>query len=313
MAEPILTFDTLIEPIGPDLAKRYDLIAADDPGAEERLADFRVAMTNGGRGIESEWIEKLPNLELIAVNGVGTDQIDLDLCVSRRIHVATTLGVLTDDVADTAMGLLLGAMRDLGNGERLVRSGGWARGGRLGLSRTLSGKKTGILGLGAIGQAIGERAQAFKMEIGFWNRSEKQAGGWQRFETPHDLARWADVLVVAVAATAETQGLVDKAVLDALGDEGFVVNIARGSVIEEAALLDALETGAIAGAGLDVFLNEPEIDARFTALENVFLAPHVGSATIETRTAMAQLVSDNIDAFFEGKGPLTSVTGKRFG
>lgn len=313
MAEPILTFDTMIEPIGSDLAERYELISADDPKAMERLSEFRVAMTNGGLGMESAWIEKLANLQLIAVNGVGTDRIDLDLCASRSIHVATTLGVLTDDVADMAMGLVIASMREFGQGQAFVRSGDWAQGKKMGLARALKGKKFGIVGLGAIGKAIGERAEAFKFDIGFWNRSEKSVDGWTAFGTPVALAQWADVLVVAVAATAETQEMIDKTVLDALGRDGFVVNIARGSVIDEGALLDALEAKAIAGAGLDVFLNEPQIDARFLALDNVFLIPHQGSATVETRTGMAQTVKDNIDAFFAGKVPPTSITASRFG
>ncbi|MAN78448.1 MAG: dihydrofolate reductase [Rhizobiales bacterium] len=313
MAEPILTFDTMLEPIGSDLAARYELISADDPQALTRLSEFRAAITNGGLGMESEWIEKLPNLSLIAVNGVGTDRIDLDRCASRSIHVATTLGVLTDDVADMAMGLVIAALRELGQGLDFVRSGDWAQGKKMKLARSLAGKKLGIVGLGAIGQAIGERAQAFKFDIGFWNRSEKSVDGWRAFDTPVALAQWADVLVVAVAATPQTQAMIDKTVLDALGPDGFVVNIARGSVIEEGALLDALEAGAIAGAGLDVFLNEPQIDARFLDLDNVFLVPHQGSATVETRTGMAQTVKDNVDAFFAGKVPPTSITAKHFG
>ncbi|MBN16503.1 MAG: dihydrofolate reductase [Pelagibacterium sp.] len=312
MAEPILTFDSLLEPIGSQLAAQYELVSADDPKAQERLSEFRVAMTNGGLGMESEWIEKLPNLELIAVNGVGTDRIDLDLCVSRSIHVATTLGVLADDVADMAVGLVIASMRAFGQGQAFVRSGDWAQGKKMGLARALKGKKLGVVGLGAIGRAIGERAEAFKFDIGFWNRSEKSVAGWSAFDTPAALAQWADVLVVAVAATAETQGMIDKEVLDGLGPNGFVVNIARGSVIDEATLLDALEAKSIAGAGLDVFLNEPNIDARFLALDNVFLIPHQGSATVETRTGMAQTVKDNIDAFYSGTVPPTSITASRF-
>lgn len=313
MAEPILTFDTMIEPVGSELAARYELVSANDPKALERLSEFRAAMTNGGLGMESEWIEKLPNLKLIAVNGVGTDRIDLDLCASRHIHVATTLGVLTDDVADMAMGLVIASMREFGQGQAFVRSGDWAQGKKMGLARALKGKKLGVVGLGAIGQAIGDRAAAFKFDIGFWNRSEKSVDGWTAFDTPEALAEWADVLVIAVAATSETQGMIDKRVLEALGANGFVVNIARGSVIDEGALLDALEAEAIAGAGLDVFLNEPKIDTRFLALDNVFLIPHQGSATVETRTGMARTVKDNIDAFFAGKEPPTSITAKRFG
>ncbi|WP_417584881.1 2-hydroxyacid dehydrogenase [Pelagibacterium sp.] len=312
MAEPILTFDTLLEPIGSELAAHYELISADDPRVQDRLADFRIAMTNGGLGMESAWIEKLPNLELIAVNGVGTDRIDLDLCASRSIHVATTLGVLTDDVADMAMGLVIAALRELGQGQDFVRSGQWAQGKKMKLARSLKGRKFGIVGLGAIGQAIGQRAEAFKFDIGFWNRSEKSVAGWTAFGSPAALATWADVIVVAVAATPQTQGIIDRDVIAALGSDGFVVNIARGSVIDEAALLDALEAKAIAGAGLDVFLNEPVIDKRFLNLDNVFVVPHQGSATIETRTRMAQTVKDNIDAYCAGEVPPTSVTAKHF-
>src|SRR5690606_6741377 len=164
----------------------------------------------------------------------------------------------------------------------------------------------------AIGKAIGHRAEAFSMEVGFWSRSPKDIGSWTRHDSVLALAEWADVLAVAVAATPETIGLVDAEVLRALGPDGFIVNVARGSVIDEPALLDALERGAIAGAGLDVFLNEPRIDPRFLGLENVFLMPHQGSATVETRTAMAQTVADNLAAFFAGEEPPTSVTAARF-
>ncbi|WMT91574.1 2-hydroxyacid dehydrogenase [Pelagibacterium sp. H642] len=312
MIEPILAFDTLIEPIGSDLAGRYRLISAQDASAETMLTGFRAVLTNGALGVDRSWIERMPNLELIAVNGVGTDRIDLDLCAQRKIHVATTLGILTDDVADMAIGLMLAVLRDMGRGRDLVRSGEWARGGKLALSRSASGKKVGIVGLGAIGRAIAERAAAFKMEIGFWNRSEKSVPQWRAFPSPLELARWADVLIVAVAATASTEGLVDRAVIEALGNEGYLVNIARGSVIDENALIEALEARAIAGAGLDVFLGEPRIDERFLKLDNVFSVPHVGSATVETRTAMAELVRENIDAYFAGRQPPTSVTASRF-
>jgi len=312
MPEPILMFEPLLEPIQSRLEAQYQVYKVGDPAVDARAGDIRVVVSGGATGMGSEWFDRLPNLGLIALNGVGTDKVDLDRAASRRIHVTTTPGVLTADVADLGMALILSSLRLMGQGERLVRGGGWSAGASLPLARSLAGKRLGIVGLGAIGEAIGRRAGAFSMEVGFWSRSHKEVEGWTRQDSVLALADWADVLAVAVAATPETLGLVDAAVLRALGPDGFIVNVARGSVIDEPALLDALERRTIAGAGLDVFLNEPRIDPRFLALENVFLMPHQGSATVETRTAMAQTVADNVAAFLAGEEPPTSVTAARF-
>lgn len=312
MTETILMFEPLLDPLQARLEARYDIVWAKDAGGDTRYEGIRAVVSGGGTGLPDAWFDRLPDLGLIAINGVGTDKVDLDEAARRKIHVATTPNVLTDDVADLGIALTLAVLRSLREGENLVRDGRWAAGEKLPLSRSLKGKKFGIVGLGQIGQALGERAAAFRMEVGFWNRSPKTVAGWTSFASVKELAGWADILAIAVAATPQTDGLVDAAALVALGEEGVLVNVARGSVVDEAALLDALESRAIAGAGLDVFHNEPKIDPRFLALDTVFLAPHQGSATVETRTAMAELVWDNLDAFFAGRVPPTSLTADRF-
>lgn len=312
MTDTILMFEPLLDPLQEQLEGRYDIVWAKDADNISRYEQVRAVVSGGGTGFPNAWFDRLPNLGLIAINGVGTDKVDLKEATRRCIHVATTPDVLADDVADLGLALTLAVLRSLRQGDNVVRDGRWAAGEKLPLSRSLKGKKFGIVGLGQIGHALGERAAAFRMDIGFWNRSPKTVAGWASFASVKDLAGWADILAIAVAATPQTNGLIDGAVLAALGNTGVLVNVARGSVVDEVALLDALESGGIAGAGLDVFLNEPKIDPRFHALDTVFLTPHQGSATLETRTAMAELVWDNLDAFFAGRVPPTSLTADQF-
>lgn len=252
-------------------------------------------------------LEKFPALEIVANFGVGYDNIDVPAASARQVTVTNTPGVLDDDVADLAVAMLLAQSRQIAEASNFVRAGAWSR-HRFPLNRKVSGGRAGIVGLGRIGREIADRLAAFKMEIHYSSRGPKDTPeGWQFHADPVDLARAVDYLIVAIVGGAETVGHVSREVLAALGPDGIVVNISRGSTIDEEALIEALQTGTIRGAALDVFNNEPNIDPRFLALDNVLLQPHQGSATIETRGAMGQLQRDNIDAFFAGKPLLTPV------
>lgn len=301
----------LVEPMMAEIEERLDAaytvhrIHQEDgaASAETALARIRAAVTGGGTGLSPEWFARLPALGLVAINGVGTDKVDLAAARARGVHVTTTPGVLTDDVADMAMALILAVLRQVPAGDSFVREGAWAGGGKLPLGTSLGSRRLGILGLGQIGRALGRRAQASGMAVSFFNRSPVEAEGWTRCDSPVELARQSDVLAICLAATSETAGVVDAQVLDALGPEGVVVNVARGSVVDEAALIAALREGRIAGAGLDVFENEPRIDTAFAAFPNVVLTPHQGSATLQARQAMGRIVLDSLEQFFAGERP----------
>jgi lactate dehydrogenase-like 2-hydroxyacid dehydrogenase len=310
MKPDVLLFERMMQPIEDRLDALYTVHRAYDPSQkqsiEAALPRIRAVATSGGGGLSNAWMEKLPNLGIVAVNGVGTDRIDLEFARERNIDVATTLGVLTDDVADVAIALMLSVLRNVVAGDAHVRSGNWAKGG-FPLATSPKGKRFGILGLGQIGKAVGRKAQAFGMDVRFWNRSPVEHTDWKACTTPLELAADSDILCVVVAATDETRNIVNADILAALGPAGYLINIARGSVVDEDALLDALTAGRIAGAGLDVFVNEPNIREEFLTAPNTVLLPHVGSATVETRTAMAELVLKNLAAYFAGEKPLTTV------
>lgn len=290
----------------------YDLVdlPAGGPTALAEAGDITALVTSGGRGAEAALIEALPALELIAVYGVGYDKVDLAAAARHNVAVTNTPDVLTADVADMALALTLALARRIVEGDAFVRSGTWT-GASMPLTGSVSGRKIGIVGLGRIGEAIARRFAGFDTEIGYWNRSPKTSLPWRAFQTPVALAAWSDILVVAVAGGGETTGLVDAATIAALGRDGLLVNISRGTTVDEAALIVALESGAIAGAGLDVFLNEPIIDPRFSRLANVLLSPHQGSATKATRQAMGALVRANLAAHFAGDALPTPVLGRR--
>ena len=271
-----------------------------------RSASVRALAAPGHLGADAALMDALPALEIIANYGVGVDGIDLDAARQRGIRVTNTPDVLTGDVADLAIALALSAMREIPRADAHVRGGGWAK-GNLPLARRFHGSNLGIVGLGRIGAAIAQRAVAFDCAIGYFNRSPQPASPYRAFETIRALAAWSDVLIVTVAGGAGTRAIIDSDVLQALGPRGFLVNVSRGTTVDESALLDALERQSIAGAALDVFLNEPNIDDRFKALPNAVLLPHHGSATVETRRAMGQLMRDNLTAHFAGEPLLTPV------
>lgn len=316
MKPAILLVEPMMDAIERELDAAYTVHRLYDPAQEGRIKTesgaIRAAVTGGGTGLSNDWVARLPALGLIAINGVGTDKVDLGETARRSIHVSTTPGVLTGDVADMAMALLLAVMRRIVEGDRMVREGRWADGAKLPLGTRLGGRRVGILGLGQIGRAIATRAEAFDAEILYWNRSSVETpASWTAVETPERLAAEVDTLVVAVAATPQTESIVSASVLRALGKDGIFVNVARGNVVDETALLEALRNGVIGAAGLDVFRNEPTIDPAFSSLDNVVLAPHQGSATMGTRADMGRLVLANLADHFAGRTPQTSVNAGR--
>ncbi|HEY4065625.1 MAG TPA: 2-hydroxyacid dehydrogenase [Burkholderiaceae bacterium] len=275
----------------------------------ERAPLIRGIVTNGPVGANAELMAALPKLEIISSSGVGTDAIDLAAAKQRGVIVTNTPGVLNDCVADTGLMLMLATARRLGESERFVRAGQWAT-SKFPLATSLGGKTCAILGMGNIGLAVAKRAQACGMKIAYLSRSPKPALaglGFTAYTDLESLARDADFLVLTLPGGAETRHIVDERLLNALGPTGHLINIARGSVVDEAALIRALQAGTIAGAGLDVFEDEPRVPAALLALDNVVLTPHIGSATIETRAAMSALTFDNLHAHFTGKPVLTPV------
>jgi lactate dehydrogenase-like 2-hydroxyacid dehydrogenase len=270
------------------------------PGAALAAPEAEVVVTTGSAGVPRAVIEALTGLRLIAVNGVGTDSIDLALCRGRGIAVTNTPDLLSDDVADLAIAMMLSLSRQLPAADTFVRAGRWARGEQLGMARSLSGKRLGIFGLGNIGEAVASRAEAFRMQVGYCNRSAISGSDRPYFDSLPALAQWCHILVVTASGGPATVWKVDQAVFEALGPQGMLINVARGSIVDEAALVGALANGTIGGAGLDVFADEPNIPSAFLASDRVILAPHIGTNTEETRTAMAQLVFDNVLAHFAG-------------
>jgi lactate dehydrogenase-like 2-hydroxyacid dehydrogenase len=273
---------------------------------KQHAASVRALATFGAGGADGALMDALPKLEIISNFGVGVDAIDLAAAKKRNIIVTNTPDVLNNCVADTAMALTVNAMRKFPQAEVYLRAGHWAAKGGYPLSTSLGGKTMGILGLGRIGEAIAQRAQAFGMKIRYHNRNKKDVA-YPYEADPVALAKNSDVLMIVTPGGAATDKLVNAKVLDALGPEGYLVNIARGSVVDEAVLLKYLQEKKIAGAGLDVFADEPRVPAAFFSLDNAVLFPHVGSATTETRTAMGNLQVDNLMAHFAGKPVLTRV------
>ena len=270
--------------------------------------DIRAIATLGDLGASEAMIAACPKLEMISVFGVGYDSVHLPSCRARGIRVTNTPDVLTDDVADLAVAMLLSLVRQVGPAEAWVRSGDWAAKGVPPLTRKVTGTRAGILGLGTIGAAIGRRLQGFGMDIAYSARSPKPgAEAWTYIPDAVALAERSDHLFIALAATPETRHIVNARVLQALGPEGTLINISRAANVDETALLDALETGQIAGAALDVFEGEPNLNPRFLTAPNILLQPHHGSGTIETRKAMGKLTRDNLTAHFAGQPLLTPV------
>ncbi|MDM0020307.1 2-hydroxyacid dehydrogenase [Variovorax saccharolyticus] len=305
----------LIPEINEELAARYTVhryFEASDPQGwlREHGASIDAVITGGHTGISRAMLEQLPGIKVVAVNGVGTDAVDLAYCRERGLPVTATLGALTEDVADLAIGLLIAACRNLCAGDRFVRDGQWERfpqPSAIPLARRFSGMRVGIVGMGRVGRAVALRAAAFGCPIGYTDLRAMDDIAHRFVPSLVDLARDSDALVLCAAADS-AEGIVDAAVLDALGPRGFLVNVARGRLVNEADLTAALAAGRIAGAGLDVFVDEPRVPLALRQSDSVTLQAHRASATWETRTAMGEMVLAGIAQALAGERPAMSLT-----
>jgi lactate dehydrogenase-like 2-hydroxyacid dehydrogenase len=269
--------------------------------------DEIVAVATGGSLIDGAFLDRLPAVRIVASFGVGYDRIDAAAAAERGVVVTNTPGVLDDEVADTALGLLLMTVRELPQAERYLRAGKWQEDGAYPLTKaTMHGRRMGILGLGRIGQAIADRVAPFGISVAYHNRRRKDVG-YRYYPSLVDMARDVDTLMIVIPGGDSTRHLVNAEVLSALGPDGIVINVARGSVVDEQALVDALRDGTILAAGLDVFEHEPKVHPDLLTLPNAVLLPHVGSATLPTRNAMAGLVVENLTNWFAYNTPLTPV------
>lgn len=283
--------------------------AADKPAfLAEHGPKVRGIATRGELGANAAMIAACPNLEVISVYGVGYDAVDLAACKARGIRVTNTPDVLTNDVADLGIAMMLVQSRGMIGAESWVRDGSWASKGLYPLQRRVWGKRAGVLGLGRIGFEVAKRLAGFDMEIAYSDVAPKDfAKGWEFIADPVALAARSDFLFVTLAASAATRHIVGAQVIDALGPQGMLINISRASNIDEEALLAALESGRLGSAALDVFEGEPKLNPRFLTLPNVLLQPHHASGTYETRQAMGKLMRDNLTAHFAGQPLLTAV------
>ncbi|HEY9313653.1 2-hydroxyacid dehydrogenase [Williamsia sp.] len=303
-----------VGPLKPSLARTlstdYDALLL--PVDESRPAflathgdSVNAVVTSGRTGVDAALMADLPNLGAIVHFGVGYDTTDVEVATQKGVGVSNTPDVLTDCVADTAIGLLIDTLRGFSAADRFVRAGRWPREGNVPLTRKVSGSRVGIIGLGRIGTAIADRLAGFGCDIAYHNRREIPGSRYRYATSPADLAASVDILVIAASGGKGTQQLVDRSVLKALGPEGFLINVARGSVVDETALVELLGSGGLAGAGLDVFADEPNVPAELLDLDNVVLLPHVGSGTTATRDAMEALTLQNLDEFI-ATGTLTT-------
>ena len=298
-----------VGPLKPSLAETlrtsYDAHALPEIDTErarfldEHGAEVTVVVTSGRTGVDAALMSALPNLGAVVNFGVGYDTTDMAAADRRGVAVSNTPDVLTDCVADTAVGLLIDVLRQFSAADRYLRAGRWPVDGTYPLTRQVSQSRVGIVGLGRIGGAIATRLAAFGCSISYHNRRPVTDSPYAYVESPVELARQVDVLIVAAAGGGETRNLIDRSVIDALGADGYLVNIARGSVVDETALVEALTAGRLAGAGLDVFADEPHVPDALLAMDNVVLLPHVASGTIETRAAMEDLTLRNLDRFLQ--------------
>lgn len=295
------------------LVADYDALTLPDGDEREQfLAEhgpsITAVVTSGRTGVDAALMERLPQLGAVVNFGVGYDATDVDAATERGIGVSNTPDVLTDCVADLAVGLVIDTVRGLSSAERFVRAGRWPAEGNTPLTRQVTGKRVGIIGLGRIGSAIADRLTAFRCPVSYHNRNEIDGSPYAYAANPVALAESVDVLIVAASGGSGTAHLVDRAVLDALGPQGYLINVARGSVVDEEALIELLASGQLAGAGLDVFAHEPNVPDSLLAMDNVVLLPHVGSATVETRAAMEALTLENLDRFLADGSLVTPVT-----
>lgn len=321
MAKPLLLLTGPMLPlIETGAAEAYDvqrLHQAEDRNAF--LADvgprIEAICTGGHTGVRTDasLIDRCPQLKVIANFGVGYDTIDCAAAAKRGVIVTNTPDVLTEEVADTTLGLLINTVREFYKAEKWLRDGHWGKDGDYRLTPgSLRGRRVGVAGLGRIGKAIAVRCEAFGLPVSYYGRSRQADVSYPYYPDLVALARAVDTLIIATPGGAGTSKIVNAEVLQALGPQGVLINISRGSTVDEPALIDALRRGVIMAAGLDVFVNEPNLDPAFLTLENVSLLPHVGSASQHTRDAMAQLVVDNLVAYAARKAPPTPVAETPF-
>ncbi|XP_057967251.1 hydroxyphenylpyruvate reductase-like [Malania oleifera] len=307
----VLTMYPMSQYLEEQLRQRFNLLKFWDLSSKAEFLhrnshSIRAVVGNAKYGADAALIDALPKLEIVASYSVGFDQIDLAKCRERGVRVTNTPDVLTDDVADLAIGLVLATLRRICECDRFVKRGAWNKGDYK-LTTKFSGKSVGIVGLGRIGSAIAKRAEAFGCQVSYHSRSMKPQTNYKYYSNIIDLASNCEILIVACTLTDETHHIVSHKVIDALGPEGILINIGRGAHVDESELVSALLEGRLAGAGLDVFENEPEVPEELFSLENVVLVPHVGSDTLETCKAMADLVIGNLEAHFQNKPLLTPV------
>ncbi len=318
MAAPVLLMPG---PMHPVVSERCDgrfevlrLWEAADPDAllRERGPDVAAVATAGQRRVDDDLMSALPNLQIVANFGVGYDTVDAAAAARRGVVVTNTPGVLDDEVADTALGLLLMTVRELPQAERYLREGRWPQDGPYPLTpATMNGRTLGVVGLGRIGEAVAKRAVVFGMTVVYHNRNEKPGSPYRYYPDLLAMARDVDTLLVATPGGPDTRHLVDGDVLAALGPDGVLVNVARGSVVDEEALVEALRERTILGAGLDVYEHEPQVPQGLLSADNAVLLPHVGSASDHTRRAMGALAVDNLEAWFDRGEALTPVPESR--
>ncbi len=311
MKRTILALQPLLNNEMKILEERYEVIKLwEEQNPDKAVVDNSrniagILSTYNCKGVSARLISALPNLEIIAQYGVGFDNIDLEAAKKHGIIVCNTPDVVTADTADMALFMILALARRAVEADMYVRVGRWQSSIAF-MGTTLSGKTVGILGLGKIGQAIANRALAFNMKVIYHSRTPKNVPH-KYYDNLKDMAQACDFLIVSCAANNKTYNLVDYNILQSLGAKGYLINIARGSIVNETDLLIALHNKAIAGAGLDVFADEPNIPQEMVKMDNVVLSPHIGGGTLETRSKMGQLVIDNLNAYFDGRPLLTPV------
>lgn len=306
----ILQIGPLTERFNRGLAAEHEVLRFWEEGADALVAQHAqridVVVTSGRFGCTAALIEQLPNLRAIISFGVGYDAIDVAAAGARNIQVSNTPDVLNDCVADLAFGLVIDTARQISRADRFVRAGEWPSGG-VPLAKQVSGKRLGIVGMGRIGETVAKRSSGFDMQVRYHNRRPVEGSAYGYEANLIELAKWSDFLVLTCPGGESTRHLINRDVLDALGSKGIVVNVARGTVIDEPALVEALTQGRLGGAGLDVYAHEPNVPQALMDLPNVVLLPHIGSATEETRLAMEELLFANLRAFLERGEVLTAV------
>jgi lactate dehydrogenase-like 2-hydroxyacid dehydrogenase len=299
----VLIVQPHLAPVGGFLEPLYDVYRLWEGPPIEAERDIAAVVVAGEFPLDAALVERLPNLRLVACFTSGYDGIDVDWCRARGLEVTHAPGVNPEDVADHALGLILAARRRINDGDRALRAGGWTRESKT-ITPSLKGQRLGVVGLGAIGEAVARRAEAMRMSVAWWGPRDK-AASWPRAASLLDLARDCDILIVACRADDSNRGLISREVIEALGPQGLLVNVARGQLVDEAVLIAALKSGALGQAALDVFEDEPTDPARWVDVPNTVLTPHTAGATTEAVQGMLMLLMQNLEAVLSGKPAVT--------